>query len=279
MGDQEKDILIELTEEEAINLYLFSGFYKNAIDEYPGKDDNGYCQRTYGNDSVGQLKVDACKAVRSIDFSKISLLITQVHATHMKMILDFVNKKGGVPPPEVGYVEGVAIYEKLENGEVCQDTTKITSKEDCEEAATLLGLTFVKAWDGPDEFPGCYLKEATCGCKCRRRNPKVYFNLSQSPATQDFASNSAGICKKNNSILLGDGMSSPEDFDIKFVNNIWDNNKKDVNYILQAAIYLEISSLSQLMGARIGQALMVSKDPHAIEILWGMILENEFLKN
>ena len=63
--------------------------------------------------------------------------------------------------------------------------------------------------------------------------PLVVTNFNEFLDTQMNMWIFENVCFWDNSILLGDGMSSPEDFDIKFVNNIWDNNKKDVNYILQ----------------------------------------------
>jgi len=73
---------------------------------------------------------------------------------------------------------------------------------------------------------------------------------------------------------------SLENFDIKFVNGIWDKNMKDVGYILSAAMYLGIKSLSQLMGARIAQeiqAACASSDEQEFKSLASITLENEFL--
>jgi hypothetical protein len=185
------DILIDLNEKQAIDLYLMSNLFRDTIDEYPGKDDNGYCQRTYGNDSPNfQQRVDACQRIRSIDFSKDSPYFSQVHSSHMKVIMKFVNTKDGVAPPE-GYIKEV----------------------------------------------------------------------------------------KNTGIQIGEGMSG-ENFDTNFVNTIWDKNNKDVGYILSAAMYLEIKSLSQLMGARIAQEIQTvcaSSDEQDFLSLASITLENEFL--
>jgi len=189
---QVKDILIELKENEAMNLYLFSELFKNMIDAPSQKPDNdGYCQRTYGDNSVVDqhqmydLKVEACKAIRSIDFSVNSLLIANVHSTHMKMIMEFVNKKDGVPPPEVGYIK------------------EVTDSE----------------------------------------------------------------------IQLGDDMSTLGNFDLNFVEKIWNHDKNDVDYVLMAATYLKITCLSQLMGARV--ALGIKADFDNIKYL---TLGYDFLK-
>merc|ERR1712034_209649 len=66
---------------------------------------------------------------------------------------------------------------------------------------------------------------------------------------------------------------------MKFVNTIWDKNNKDVGYILSAAMYLEIKSLSQLMGARIAQEIQTvcaSSDEQDFLSLASITLENEF---
>jgi len=377
---QKENILIELSEEEAINLYLFSNFYKNAVDMSPGQDDNGYCEKyeinpvvehkktkaktlyyleeqegvcevqitdknecaeaveitnaqqgnrarrklqagnwdwvppscsvqtggdwaihfnsrknplsefhnqsyqpnmytqvcKYKKNSIDEnmhlnltLRADACKAIRSVDFTRNTLVFTQVHATHMKMIMEFVNKKHGVSPPEEGYVKGLRFsYVKMANGQVCQSDFAITSEENCKLAAASLGLTYGNGWTGPNDFPGCLFADDG------RR--KVYFNRSPTAATR--RPTYAGICNSDQggTIELGSNMSSPGDYDINFVNKIWDQNMRDVNYVLFAANYLEINSLAQLMGARIGQEIM-SVSLEDLALLADMNLKNEFL--
>merc|ERR1712034_140120 len=105
---QEKYMLIELKEEQAINLYFISKFFKNMVDMSPEIVDDDYCEATYGNnysdDKMHKLRVNACKAIRSIDFSLNFFLFEKVHSSHMNMIMKFVNIKNGILPP-ANYME------------------------------------------------------------------------------------------------------------------------------------------------------------------------------
>jgi hypothetical protein len=299
---QKENILIELSEEEAINLYLFSNFYKNAVDMSPGQDDNGYCEKYEINPVVEHkktkakknsidenmhlnltLRADACKAIRSVDFTRNALVFTQVHATHMKMIMEFVNKKHGVSPPEEGYVKGLRSLYYLEEQEgVCE--VQITDKNECAEAVEITNAQQGNRarrklqagnWDWVP--PSCSVQ--TGG------DWAIHFNSRKNPLSE-FHNQSyqpymyTQVCKYKNTqggtIVLGSNMSSPGDYDINFVNKIWDQNMRDVNYVLFAANYLEINSLAQLMGARIGQEIM-SCSLEDLSLLADMNLKNEFL--
>jgi len=355
---QEQDILIELKEEEAINLYLFSNLYKNMMDLSQRKDDNGYCEATYAKDFIDQPKkftkkskdlsdqhtknelriearVDACKAIRSADFSINSFLITQVHSTYMKMILEFVNKKDGVAPPEEGYVTGLSLagFGSLEDATLAASSTwsedyvvdniKTDTLPTRPAAANSLwhsrggtnnwitmkfpydvklGGFRVKrpySWDNTafkgysfqvsddqggtwtDVHSGIGQNQRCCDFQTITFDTSTtgnYFRLFME-SNHGYGHHTISymeLLKKDETIQLGNGMSSPENFDVNFVNEIWDHNMRDVNYVLFAANYLEINSLAQLMGARIGQEIMLCS-LEELMLLADMNLKNEFL--
>merc|ERR1712034_199715 len=110
------DILIDLTEEQAINLYLMSNLFRNIIDEATTIDDNGYCQSVQDRTNPNyQQRVDACQRIRSIDFSKDSPYFSQVHSSHMKVIMKFVNTIWDKNNKDVGYILSAAMYLEIKS--------------------------------------------------------------------------------------------------------------------------------------------------------------------
>jgi hypothetical protein len=80
------------------------------------------------------------------------------------------------------------------------------------------------------------------------------------------------------SIEINPEYVSGQNFDVTFVNGIWETHKQDVGYILNAAMYLDINCLSQLMGARIAQGIeATSTDDAEFEKLASIKLDNAFL--
>ena len=79
--------------------------------------------------------------------------------------------------------------QKIQLGTLC--STKglhdIESEEECKAAGAKLGLIWHRAWNGPDEFPGCLYAEDG-------RN-KVYFNVSPNPRRTNLNHEYAAICK------------------------------------------------------------------------------------
>jgi len=195
------DILIELSEKEAVNLYMMSEMFKticsDGSDISSAKLNHAYCERIYDEyDPNREQRIEACKKIRSVDFSVDVPFFDQVHWKHMKMIMQYVNTKDGISPPD--------------------------------------GSVYVKEVD----------------------TTTIYF---------------------------GEDMQSLGNFDLNYVNNIWNNNKLDVGYVLSTAMYLEIKCLPQLMGARIAQdirATQASADPQDWEALASTMLDqNLFLTN
>ena len=63
----------------------------------------------------------------------------------------------------------------------------MVSEEECKEAASILGLQWAYAYDGPDDFPRCLYAD-----DCRN---EVYFNFNANPARFNLNPTYAAICK------------------------------------------------------------------------------------
>merc|ERR1719167_1890940 len=89
-------------------------------------------------------------------------------------------------------------YIQTGSGSLCPSSQpNILTVAECRAAASLLGLTWENAWDGPGDHPGCLLA----------RN-KVYFNTS--PFASTTASPTyASICVRGNYIQTGSGSLCP----------------------------------------------------------------------
>jgi len=246
---KEKHMLIELKEEQAINLYLISKFFQNMVDMSPVQiDDDGYCEATYGNnysdDKMHELRVNACKAIRSIDFSLNFLLITKVHSSHMNMIMKFVNIKNGILPP-ANYME---FLETIWEEQLAEEAEKA--------------------------------KKPRKNKKKNRKNRNVVSDPFDD-VLQQFGKSYKKLTPEKDDVVLNlfpdDCVYKACKVDMKLVNEIWANNKNDIAYVAEAAMYLEIDFLSQLMGFRIGKEIMLSED---MGLLAEITLDfNEFLKN
>ena len=85
-------------------------------------------------------------------------------------------------------VLGNFAYEVTAKGSMCSDSIdEATSEDECQEAATKLGLQWGRSFNGPNNTPRCLYAEDG-------RNI-VYFNLTPNPSGANGNSQYSAICR------------------------------------------------------------------------------------
>merc|ERR1711953_1015592 len=74
-------------------------------------------------------------------------------------------------------------------GTYCKPGSKITTKEECQKAARALGLNFGVAWNGNNDYEGCFYYQE-----------KVFYNKGRWPSPTPNHKDRTSLCKKGNSL-------------------------------------------------------------------------------
>lgn len=150
---EDGEVRIEVFEEQDMELNLFSEYFKDVVDEFPGKDDDGYCHTTYSENSISIdyqnknamcltcVHYDLCEATfeHGADAAPLDRIdrdtkrhgktmgerLATRHSIRMTILIDIVNKKSDVTPPVVGS------RKKMENSDI-QLKKAMPSDEDCD---------------------------------------------------------------------------------------------------------------------------------------------------
>ena len=69
---------------------------------------------------------------------------------------------------------------------LCPNGTAVSSEQECRKAATTIKKQFDHAWNGPNDFPGCFIANDA--------RDKVFWNLSPSPSKTANKPEFGAIC-------------------------------------------------------------------------------------